>query len=633
MVDTTRQGKRAPVSLKIKFKSETLDQFIERYAVDVSQGGIFIRTKEPLAIGTAMKFEFQLKDGSSLIGGDGTVVWTREHDPTRPGAAPGMGVRFDKLADGSQPTLEKILAEKAKQPAKSDRHVAETRPPEFNDAPTRVAPSPLVGQLMNAARQGSAAAVPVHKAAPHLAPTRAHSDGDTPLPGPLPSQSQFAKDQAGGDFEFSNQATRVGGSLAEMVARGASENRSDADIEDALSELAARRSPRAATANPAAVERTLAPAAPFVAAPRPNTQLPEVHAVTRPPTAPISEQMPVPMSSAPLTLETRGTTEPPPRSRRDSFQAPSRAQSAPAAEPPPAKKRSVMPIVLSIIGVGGASFAALFFVLRPKPPVVVIAPPQVPIAIAPPPVVKPADVVVAPAVTTPDAAAVSGTATVAIESDTPNASVEIIGTNQGGPTPFHAVLENGKSYTARFAAPGYESSEKKFTATSTTTLDASLVAKPRVLHVNSTPSSAMIFIDGVSTGKTTPADITLNDAQGKLTELHLSLTKVAYAAWAETIEGRSFIDEGKMMKASAEATLTSAGSVARHSGASSSNKPPQNGSSTPSNTTTTPPNNTTTTPEPQLPPSVEPTPDFMKQQPAPTPAPAPAAPAPAAPAT
>ena len=46
MADTnTRQGKRTPVTLKIKFKSETLEQFIERYAVDVSQGGIFIRTK------------------------------------------------------------------------------------------------------------------------------------------------------------------------------------------------------------------------------------------------------------------------------------------------------------------------------------------------------------------------------------------------------------------------------------------------------------------------------------------------------------------------------------------------------------------------------------------------------------
>src|ERR1043166_481045 len=138
----TRQGKRTPVTLKIKFKSEALEQFIERYAVDVSQGGIFIRTKEPLAVGTQMKFEFQLRDASPLIAGEGTVVWTRENDPSRPAIAPGMGVRFDRLADGSQGILERILTEKAKQ-APQRPAPETTKPPLFTDTPTRVAPAPM----------------------------------------------------------------------------------------------------------------------------------------------------------------------------------------------------------------------------------------------------------------------------------------------------------------------------------------------------------------------------------------------------------------------------------------------------------------------------------------------------------
>ena len=110
----TRAQERMPVTLKVKFKSSTLDQFIERYSVDVSHGGIFIRTKDPLPIGTQLKFEFQLQDASPLIAGDGTVVWTREHDPDRAGVAPGMGVRFDKLLNQSQSVLSKILAQKQK---------------------------------------------------------------------------------------------------------------------------------------------------------------------------------------------------------------------------------------------------------------------------------------------------------------------------------------------------------------------------------------------------------------------------------------------------------------------------------------------------------------------------------------
>src|SRR5262245_17986761 len=105
---------RPPVNLRIKFRSESIDQFIERYAIDVSRGGIFIRTRDPLAVGTLLKLDFQYQDGSSLMAGEGTVVWIREYDASRTGVVPGMGVRFDKLNPESQATLEQILSEKAK---------------------------------------------------------------------------------------------------------------------------------------------------------------------------------------------------------------------------------------------------------------------------------------------------------------------------------------------------------------------------------------------------------------------------------------------------------------------------------------------------------------------------------------
>src|SRR6478672_3429836 len=104
-----RKEMRTAITLKIKFKSASLEEFIERYSVDVSRGGIFIRTKQPLPVGTPIKFEFQLQDTTALIAGEGTVVWTREHDPARAGSAPGMGVRFEKLAATSQEILDRIL--------------------------------------------------------------------------------------------------------------------------------------------------------------------------------------------------------------------------------------------------------------------------------------------------------------------------------------------------------------------------------------------------------------------------------------------------------------------------------------------------------------------------------------------
>ena len=114
MSEPTPKEPRGPTNLRIKFRSASLDQFIERYAVDVSRGGIFIRTREPLPVDTRLRLEFQLQDSTPLLAGEGTVVWIREHDPARENVTPGMGVRFDKLTPESQPTLEKILAEKTR---------------------------------------------------------------------------------------------------------------------------------------------------------------------------------------------------------------------------------------------------------------------------------------------------------------------------------------------------------------------------------------------------------------------------------------------------------------------------------------------------------------------------------------
>src|SRR4051794_40426831 len=112
MAEPIDKDTRGPVNLRIKFRSESLQQFIERYGVDVSRGGIFIRTREPLPVGTRLKLDFQLVDAAPLFQGDGTVVWIREHDASRAGVTPGMGVRFDRLSQESQTTLDTILEEK-----------------------------------------------------------------------------------------------------------------------------------------------------------------------------------------------------------------------------------------------------------------------------------------------------------------------------------------------------------------------------------------------------------------------------------------------------------------------------------------------------------------------------------------
>src|SRR5512141_1979507 len=104
MSQDTRKDKRAKVvSLNVRYKSATVDEFIENHSHDVSKGGIFVKTPTPFAPGTLLKFEIRLAGDKSVIAGVGRVVWKRE--PTQAGGPErpaGMGVKFIKIDEASR---------------------------------------------------------------------------------------------------------------------------------------------------------------------------------------------------------------------------------------------------------------------------------------------------------------------------------------------------------------------------------------------------------------------------------------------------------------------------------------------------------------------------------------------------
>ncbi|QQR90787.1 MAG: TIGR02266 family protein [Myxococcales bacterium] len=126
----TRKDRRAPVSLKVRFKSATVDQFIEQYSIDISRGGLFIKSKSPMPVGTLLKFEFQLKDESRLIQGVGRVVWMRmPEQASEPDKPPGMGVKFIKMDPQSRALVERIVAPRGQQPAAFETGATHAPPP------------------------------------------------------------------------------------------------------------------------------------------------------------------------------------------------------------------------------------------------------------------------------------------------------------------------------------------------------------------------------------------------------------------------------------------------------------------------------------------------------------------------
>ena len=101
--------------VEINHEFHSVEDFIHEYVQNISKGGIFIRSPDPLSIGTKVNLKFSvIVEDFETIEGTGVVVRT-----VLPSAksAPGMGISFLTLTGASKKVLEGLL-EKRNNPIK-----------------------------------------------------------------------------------------------------------------------------------------------------------------------------------------------------------------------------------------------------------------------------------------------------------------------------------------------------------------------------------------------------------------------------------------------------------------------------------------------------------------------------------
>ena len=114
MNQDTRKDRRVKiVSLNVRYKSATVDEFIENHAHDVSRGGIYIKTANPFPPGTLLKFEIRLASDQAVIAGVGRVVWKRDAGTSNGERPAGMGVKFIKIDEPSKTVIDRLVNTKA----------------------------------------------------------------------------------------------------------------------------------------------------------------------------------------------------------------------------------------------------------------------------------------------------------------------------------------------------------------------------------------------------------------------------------------------------------------------------------------------------------------------------------------
>ena len=106
-----RRHPRTPLNVLVQFRFDTFDEFLAEYSINISPGGIFVKTDEPREEGAVIYLQFALKDGSKLIEGMGRVV--RVNPPGDPKRPPGMGIEFMNFDEDSMALIAEICAQRS----------------------------------------------------------------------------------------------------------------------------------------------------------------------------------------------------------------------------------------------------------------------------------------------------------------------------------------------------------------------------------------------------------------------------------------------------------------------------------------------------------------------------------------
>ena len=106
-----RQFPRTLISLQVRYRS--LDTFFYDYAMNISHGGIFIKTRKPLARGAEVELEFEVPGASRKISTRGQVV--RVIFPGEDEMEPaGMGIEFEPLAAEDEALIDRLWQKSAR---------------------------------------------------------------------------------------------------------------------------------------------------------------------------------------------------------------------------------------------------------------------------------------------------------------------------------------------------------------------------------------------------------------------------------------------------------------------------------------------------------------------------------------
>lgn len=105
-----RRDARHAMRVRMDYRNRGGGDFLFEYSMNISKGGIFILTEDPLPVGTLVEMRFQPPGMEDVLEVVGRVVWVNEFRPeSDDNPNPGMGIQFEDLDAGDKALIAEVV--------------------------------------------------------------------------------------------------------------------------------------------------------------------------------------------------------------------------------------------------------------------------------------------------------------------------------------------------------------------------------------------------------------------------------------------------------------------------------------------------------------------------------------------
>ena len=102
----SERRKSSREDLVVRVDYQTVDDLFSEFARNINEGGIFVETESPQAVGTSVSLQFTLPGIEDPLEVAGTVVHLTGGDLNEP---PGMGIEFEELGGEARQRINGIV--------------------------------------------------------------------------------------------------------------------------------------------------------------------------------------------------------------------------------------------------------------------------------------------------------------------------------------------------------------------------------------------------------------------------------------------------------------------------------------------------------------------------------------------